>query len=48
MLGIHGYVYGRDFIWDDQGWNDNMDDAIIIKYDDIRILTLLGLANKNG
>jgi len=48
MLGIHGYVYGRDFIWQDQGYTDNLDDAIIIAYDDIRILTLLGLANRNG
>ena len=44
-LGIHGYVYGRDFIWQDQGYTDTLDDAIIIKYDDVKILTLLGLAN---
>ena len=44
-LGIHGYVYGRDFIWQDQGYTDALDDAIIIKYNDVKILTLLGLAN---
>ena len=48
MLGIHGYVYGRDFIWQDQGYTDDLDDAIIIAYDDVKILTLLGLANRNG
>lgn len=47
-LGIHGYVYGRDFVWKDQGWTDDMDDAILISYNDVRILTLLGLANNNG
>jgi len=47
-LGIHGYVYGRDFIWQDQGYTDDLDDAIIIAYDDVKILTLLGLANRNG
>ena len=47
-LGIHGYVYGRDFIWQDQGYTDDFDDAIIIAYDDVKILTLLGLANRNG
>ena len=47
-LGIHGYVYGRDFVWKDQGYTDDLDDAIILSYDDIKILTLLGLANTNG
>jgi len=47
-LGIHGYVYGRDFVWQDQGYTDDLDDAIIIEYDDVKILTLLGLANRNG
>jgi|TARA_R110000803_G_scaffold204770_2_gene271046 hypothetical protein len=44
-LGNHGYVYGRDFIWQDQGYTDSMDDAIIFEYNDLRILTILGLTN---
>lgn len=47
-LGIHGYSYGRDFVWQDQGYTDDLDDAIIIEYNDDKILTLLGLTNKNG
>ena len=44
-LGIHGYVYGRDFIWLDQGYTEDLDDAIIIEYNDDKIKTLLGLSN---
>ena len=44
-LGIHGYVYGRDFIWQDQGYTEDLDDAIIIEYNDEKILTLLGMTN---
>ena len=44
-LGIHGYVYGRDFVWQDQGYTDDLDDAIIIEYNDDKIKTLLGLSN---
>ena len=44
-LGIHGYVYGRDFIWQDQGYTDDFENAIIIEYNDKRIVTLLGLTN---
>jgi len=44
-LGIHGYVYGRDFIWQDQGYTEDLDDAIIIEYNDDKIKTLLGLSN---
>ena len=44
-LGIHGYVYGRDFIWQDQGYTDDLDYAIIIEYNDDKIKTLLGLSN---
>jgi len=42
-LGKHGFLYGRDFVWTDQGWTDDMDDAIIFEYSDPKIITLLGL-----
>ena len=44
-LGIHGYVYGRDFIWQDQGYTEDLDYAIIINYNDEKIQTLLGMIN---
>ena len=43
QLGKHGYTYGKDFVWDDSGWTDDMDDAILIKFNDTKIETLLGL-----
>lgn len=43
-LGVHGYHYGRDFIWQDQGWTEDMEDAIILNYKDDKIKTLIGVA----
>lgn len=44
-LGRHGYVYGRDFIWQDQGWTEDMEDAIVVEYNDPKIKTLIGVAH---
>ena len=43
-LGRHGYIYGRDFNWKDQGYTEDLEDAIIIEYNDEKIKTLLGLS----
>ena len=45
FLGKHGYTYRKDFIWDDHGWMGNMDDGIVLKYDDPKLATLLGIKN---
>jgi hypothetical protein len=43
QLGKHGYTYGKDFVWQDNAWTDDMEDAILIKYNDPKIETLLGI-----
>ena len=43
-LGVHGYHYGKDFIWEDQGYTDDLEDAIILNYKDDKIKTLIGVA----
>ena len=43
QLGKHGYTYGKDFVWEDNAWTDDMEDAISVKYNDPRIETLLGI-----
>ena len=43
QLGKHGYSYGKDFVWGDHAWTDQMNDAISIKYNDPKIETLLGI-----
>jgi len=43
-LGKHGYVYGKDFVWDDSDYTDDLDEALSIRYEDPKILTILGIA----
>ena len=42
-LGKAGFTYRKDFVWDDQSWTEDMDEAISLKYNDSKILTVLGL-----
>jgi len=43
ILGKHGFEYGKDFVWDDQEFTDDMDDAISFTVGDEKIMVLLGL-----
>ena len=45
FLGKHGYTYKEDFVWDDSGWTKDMDSGMIIKYNDPKLETLLGIKN---
>jgi hypothetical protein len=44
-LGRHGYVYGKDFVWDDSEHTDELEEALSIRYDDPQILTVLGMTS---
>jgi hypothetical protein len=45
ILGRSGYEYGKDFIWTDHSYDDDMEETVVFKFNDEKIKTLLGMAS---
>ena len=45
LLGKSGYHYGKDFVWTDHSYDDDMNETVVFKFNDEKIRTLLGIAS---
>ena len=45
ILGRSGYEYGKDFVWTDHSYDNDMEETVVFKFNDEKIKTLLGMAS---